>query len=113
MQEDKESWLSFIRHLKSKGLSGVRLVVTSKCLGLVEAVSRWYPKSDWQRCIFHFHWNILTKVSREKMADVVPMLKAIHAVEDQEAAMEKGASLKEKLLAMRLGAASKILEAGL
>jgi transposase-like protein len=41
------------------------------------------------------------------------MLKAIHAQEDREAAMEKGASVKEKLLAMRLGAAAKILEAGL
>jgi transposase-like protein len=47
------------------------------------------------------------------MAEVAPMLKAIHAQEDREAAMEKGASVKEKLLAMRLGAVSKILEAGL
>lgn len=113
MQEDKESWLSFIRHLKSRGLSGVRLVVSDKCLGLVEAVSQCYPKADWQRCVFHFHRNILAKVSREKMAEVAPMLKAIHAQEDREAAMEKGASVKEKLLAMRLGAAAKILEAGL
>jgi hypothetical protein len=34
------------------------------------------------------------------MAEVAPMLKAIHAQEDREAAMEKGASVKEKLLAM-------------
>jgi transposase-like protein len=38
MQEDKESWLEFLRHLASRGLAGVRLVISDKCLGLVEAV---------------------------------------------------------------------------
>ena len=86
--------------MRSRRLSGVRLVVSDKCLGLVEAVSQCYPKADWQRCFFHFHRNILAKVSREKMAEVALMLKAIHAQEDRKAAMEKGASVKEKLLAM-------------
>jgi len=113
MQEDKESWLSFLRHLKSRGLSGVRLVVSDKCVGLVEAVGQCFPKAQWPRCVFHFHRNILSKVSREKIPEVVPMLKAIQAQEDRKAAMEKAASVKEKLLAMRLGAAAKVLEAGL
>lgn len=113
MQEDKESWLSFLRHLKSRGLSGVRLVVSDKCVGLVEAVGQCFPKAQWQRCVFHFHRNILSKVSREKIPEVAPMLKAIQAQEDRKAAMEKAASVKEKLLAMRLGAAAKVLEAGL
>ena len=113
MQEDKESWLSFLRHLKSRGLSGVRLVVSDKCVGLVEAVGQCFPKAQWPRCVFHFHRNILSKVSREKIPEVAPMLKAIQAQEDRKAAMEKAASVKEKLLAMRLGAAAKVLEAGL
>jgi len=33
MQEDKESWVEFLRHLVSRGLSGVRLIVSDKCLG--------------------------------------------------------------------------------
>ena len=45
------------------------------------------------------------------MAEVVPMLKAIHAGEDRETDNEKGARVKEYLLAMRLGTASIILEA--
>jgi len=77
MQEDKESWLSFLRHLKSRGLSGVRLVVSDKCVGLVEAVGPCFPKAQWPRCVFHFHRNILSKVSREKIPEVAPMLKAI------------------------------------
>ncbi|MBX3355677.1 MAG: transposase [Phycisphaeraceae bacterium] len=32
-KEDTESWRSFLRHLKERGLRGVRLVVSDKCLG--------------------------------------------------------------------------------
>src|ERR1700691_4329841 len=34
-KEDKASWLSFLRQLKARGLTGVKLVVSDKCLGLV------------------------------------------------------------------------------
>ena len=79
MQEDKESWVEFLRHLVSRGLSGVRLIFSDKCLGLVEAVHQCLPNVDWQRCIFYFHRNILAKVPREKVPEVAPMLKAIQA----------------------------------
>lgn len=41
-KEDAESWRSFLRHLKERGLHGVRLMVGDKCLGLVEAVNKIY-----------------------------------------------------------------------
>ena len=113
MQEDKESWLSFIRHLKSRGLSGVRQVVSDKCLCLVEAVSQCFPRAEWQRCVFHFHRNILSKVSREQMPEVAAMLKPIHAQEDHKAAMEKAAKVRNNLLTMRLRPAAEVLEAGM
>ena len=37
-KEDKESWRNFLRHLKERGLRGVRLAISDKCLGLVEAL---------------------------------------------------------------------------
>ena len=49
-KEDKESWRNFLRYLKDRGLTGVELVVSDKCLGLVEALAEFYPDSDWQRC---------------------------------------------------------------
>jgi transposase-like protein len=52
-KEDKESWRNFLRHLKSRGLKGVRLFITDKCLGLVEALGEFYPEAKWQRCIVH------------------------------------------------------------
>ena len=32
-REDKESWSSFLCYLKERGLKGVRLIVSDKCLG--------------------------------------------------------------------------------
>jgi putative transposase len=37
-KEDTESWRAFLRHLKERGLRGVRLVISDKCLGLVKAL---------------------------------------------------------------------------
>jgi putative transposase len=35
-KEDSESWRNFLRHLKSRGLRGVKLVISDKSLGLLE-----------------------------------------------------------------------------
>jgi len=34
-KEDKASWTAFLRHLKERGLKGIRLFISDKCLGLV------------------------------------------------------------------------------
>ena len=113
LQEDKESWLEFLRHLTSRGLSGGRLVISDKCLGLVEAVHQCLPNADWQRCIFHFHRNIQPKVVRERNGEVAPMLKAIQAQESKEAAKEKAEKVIAKLMDMRLRAAVQTLKEGI
>ena len=105
--------MEFLRHLVPRGLSGVRLVVSDKCLGLVEAVHQCLPNADWQRCIFHFHRNILAKVPREKVPEVAPMLKAIQAQESMEAAKEKTEKVIAKLLDMHLRSAAQILREGI
>src|SRR5579863_60376 len=50
-KEDLEGWRGFLRHLKDRGLSGVRLIISDACRGLVEAVEEVFPKTDWQRCV--------------------------------------------------------------
>ena len=42
-REDKENWQRFLRHLKERGLQGVRLMVGDKCLGLVESIRETFP----------------------------------------------------------------------
>ena len=111
-KEDKESWIAFMRYLKSRGLRGVQLFVSDKCLGLVESLADFYPDAKWQRCVVHFYRNVFTAVPKGKVKDVAAMLKAIHAQEDRQAAEEKVVAVTKKLKAMKLSNAAKIVEQG-
>jgi transposase-like protein len=111
-KEDKSGWSAFLGHLKERGLSGVRLFVSDKCMGLVESIAEFYPDSQWQRCAVHFYRNVWSKVPAKKMSEVIPMLKAIHAQEDRAACIEKAQHMIEKLRSMKLKEAADILEAG-
>jgi transposase-like protein len=112
LKEDSESWRKFLRHLKERGLKGVRLVTSDKCLGLVEVLPEFYPEADWQRCVVHWYRNVGSEVPRHRMKEVMAMLKAIHAQEDREAAEKKAVDVVEKLRAMKLQKAAKVVEEG-
>lgn len=112
-KEDTASWQEFLRHLKQRGLKGVRLVVSDKCLGLVESLADFFPAAKWQRCIVHFYRNVFAKTPRSRMREVADMLKAIHAQESREAAQLKAKDVVVKLRAMKLSAAAQILEDGI
>jgi hypothetical protein len=88
----------------------VRLIVSDKCLGLVESVAEFYPEAKWQRCVVHFYRNVWTAVPTGKVKEVAAMLKAIHAQEDKEAARKKAADVVEKLKAMKLAKASELVK---
>jgi len=111
-KEDKEGWRNFLRHLKQRGLKGARLLVSDKCLGLVEALGEFYPDARWQRCVVHWYRNVLSVVPKAKSKQVAAMLKAIHAQEDREAARKKAADVVEKLQGMRLGKAAEAVREG-
>jgi putative transposase len=111
-KEDTESWRSFLRHLKQRGLTGVRLVTSDKCLGLVEAVAEFYPEASWQRCMVHWYRNVMSVVPKGKVKEVVAMLKAIHAQEDRQAARDKAQAVADKLEVMRLAQAAAIVRTG-
>jgi len=111
-KEDKAGWSSFLRHLKERGLAGVRLFTTDACLGLVESIADFFPDAKWQRCTVHFYRNIFCNVPRSRMAVVADMLKAIHAAEDLKSAQRKAQEVTEKLEAMRLPNAAKTLRDG-
>jgi len=109
-KEDKAGWSSFLRHLKARGLKGVKLFVTDACMGLTESLAEYYPQARWQRCTVHFYRNVFTVVPRAKMRLVADMLKAIHAQEDLAAAQEKAVKVTEKLITMKLPKAAEMVE---
>jgi transposase-like protein len=110
-KEDKEGWSGFLRSLKKRGLQGVRLIVSDKCLGLVESIGECFAEARWQRCAVHFYRNVFSVVPRGKMKEVAAMLKAIHAQEDLDEARKKAAAVATKLEALKLRqAAEKVRE---
>lgn len=109
-KEDKSSWRNFLRYLKERGLKGPRLIVSDKCLGLVEALGEFYPEAQWQRCTVHFYRNVWTAVPSGKVKKVAAMLKAIHLQEDLEAAKSKAADVVTKLKSMKLVKAAQMVE---
>jgi putative transposase len=113
IKEDQESWRNFLRHLKQRGLAGVQLVISDKCLGLVETLGEFFADARWQRCMVHFYRNVFSCVPNDKVKEVAGMLKAIHAQESKEAALSKAADIVEKLKSMRLGKASEIVQDGI
>jgi transposase-like protein len=108
-KEDRAGWSSFLRHLKERGLSGVRLFTSDACLGLVESLGDFFPEAKWQRCTVHFYRNVFSHVPRSRMPVVADMLKAIHAAEDLNAALHKAQEVCAKLEEMKLARAAKTL----
>ena len=111
-REDKESWSSFLRRLKERGLKGIRLVTSDKSMGLLETLPHFFSEALWQRCIVHFYRNVYSAVPKGKAREVSLMLKAIHNQEDLKAAREKAEAVVEKLKTMKLQKAAKIVQEG-
>lgn len=111
-KEDTESWSNFLRHLKHRGLKGIQLVVSDKCLGLVEALGKFFPDARWQRCAVHFYRNVFSVVPKGKVKEVAAMLKAIHAQEDRGEAHKKAEAVANKLENMKLKRAAELVREG-
>src|SRR5438552_10479366 len=65
-KEDKAGWSGFLKHLKERGLKGVRLIISDACIGLAESAADYYPDAGWQRCVVHFYRNVFSHVPRPK-----------------------------------------------
>jgi putative transposase len=112
-KEDKTGWGAFLRHLKERGLAGVRLIISDACLGLSESAAEVFPEATWQRCIVHWYRNIFSHVPATRVREIAATLKAIHASEDVVAAREKAIRVIEKLRGFRLTKAAELAEAGI
>lgn len=110
MKEDKASWTEFFKWLRSRGLTGVKLIVGDKCLGMLEAVNEVFPEAKYQRCTVHFYRNVFSVVPRSKIKLVAKMLKAIHAQESKSASQEKAKQVIKLLQEMKLKEAATKIE---
>src|SRR5262249_11307390 len=42
-KEDKSGWSEFLKHLKDRGLKGIRLITSDACIGLAESAAEFFP----------------------------------------------------------------------
>lgn len=60
--EDEAFWTEFLRGLKQRGLSGVRLVISDAHVGLKNAIDTVFSGAAWQRCLAHYKNNLAAHV---------------------------------------------------
>lgn len=60
--ESEAFWMEFLKDLKSRGLRGVRLVISDAHVGLRAAINQVFSGAGWQRCLAHYKNNLAVKV---------------------------------------------------
>ncbi|BDE14621.1 transposase for insertion sequence element IS1081 [Mycobacterium sp. 20KCMC460] len=78
--EDGAGWLTFLRSLTARGLSGVALVTSDAHAGLLSAIGATLPGASWQRCRTHYATNLMAITPKSSWPWVKTLL---HSVFDQ------------------------------
>jgi putative transposase len=95
--EDKTFWTAFLRSLRSRGLAGVRLVISDAHEGLRQSIEKVMLGASWQRCRVHFLRNVLAKVPKGSQEMVAAAIRTIFAQPDAAAVAEQLDSIADKL----------------
>ena len=87
--EDEVFWVEFLRSLRTRGLAGVRLVISDHHLGLKAAIAKVFIGAGWQRCRVHFMRNVLAKASKANGDMVAAAIRTIFAQPDAASVNEQ------------------------
>lgn len=84
LSEQEVHWRSFLQSLVSRGLCGVRLIVSDAHEGLKAARLAVFGSTLWQRCQFHLQQNASAYVPRQDMrAAVAADIRAVFNAQDR------------------------------
>jgi putative transposase len=75
--EAETFWTGFLRSLKTRGLAGVRLVISDAHEGLRAAVRKTMQGASWQRCRVHYVRNLLAPVPKASQEMVAAAFRSI------------------------------------
>ena len=109
--EDGAAWLSFLRSLCARGLSGVELVISDAHPGLRDAIASTLTGASWQRCRTHFIRNLLVRVPKSTQSLVATLVRSIFAQPDAESVREQHARIVEQLTPRFAAAATLLADA--
>ncbi len=96
-------WVEFLRALKARGLTGVRLAVSDHHEGLKAAIAR-VLGCPWQRCTVHFVRDMHAHCRPSQRGLVSAALREVFQAEDRQAARERVSEVIGRLS----GAAPKV-----
>lgn len=94
--ESEATYQNLFRSLKSRGLSGVELIVSDDHEGLKAAIARHFQGASHQRCQVHYARNLLGMVGAKKRKELGADLRAIFATPDRHSAFRLVSSVAEK-----------------
>jgi putative transposase len=94
--ESGSFWVEFLRSLKKRGLTGVRLAVSDQHEGLKHAIAR-VLGCPWQRCTVHFVRDMLAHCRRDQRGLVSAALREVFNAEDRAHARERVGHVLERL----------------
>jgi putative transposase len=77
--EDGAFWTAFLRGLRTRGLGGVRLVISDAHAGLKAAIASVFIGAAWQRCRVHFLRNVLAQVPKGSAEMVAAAIRTVFA----------------------------------
>jgi transposase-like protein len=106
--ETGAGWLSFLRGLLARGLSGVVLAISDAHVGLREAIASALPGAGWQRCRTHFMRNLLCKVPKASQGAVATLVRTLFEQPDKET-VENQLHVVQERLATSFPDAAKLL----
>lgn len=90
-------WKEFLESLVSRGLFGVKLVISDAHMGLKSAISEAFSGAAWQRCRVHFMRNVLCNVPRKQQGMVSALIRTIFSQNSKENAKNQLRAVVEQL----------------
>lgn len=83
LSESEVHWRSFLESLVSRGLNGIKLIISDAHSGLKAALRAVFPSVPWQRCQFHLQQNAQSYVTkRDRKSEVAESIRAVFDAEN-------------------------------
>lgn len=97
LSEAEVHWREFLQSLQSRGMRGLRLVISDDHAGLKKARMAVFPSVPWQRCLFHLCQNAQSYAPKKSMkAEIAEVMREIFNSPTLEMAQEMKRQALEK-----------------
>jgi transposase-like protein len=95
--EDEVFWRGFLTSLKTRGLGGIKLVISDQHAGLVAALRRCFQGTAHQRCRVHLARNLLAHVPKSHADMVAAVFRTVFAQPDADTVAASWDEVRDQL----------------